>query len=237
MKIRIVCAIICPNGDVIITKNGKIVAGGGCDILCSGDEPIFKHIITVSEKKSPRLLYLPTASFDSEDSAPLYARRFMELGCGLFDILFLTDPALCARRIKEKILGADIVFAGGGNLKFLMDTWTSTGADKYLQEAYENGAVLSGSSSGAMCWFDWGYDDCGENGSFMFVKCLGLLPRCCCPHFDSPYWKSFEEAIKQCDFEGVAIDNNTALSYCGSGYKIIKTAENKSAYFFDRRSI
>ncbi len=201
-------------------------------MLCPGDEPIYKHIIELSGREKPRLLFLPTASFDCEDSAPLYAQRFIELGCESFDILFLTDPALSAGQIKDRILSADIIYAGGGNLKFLMDTWTKTGADKCLIEAFNNGAVLSGSSSGAMCWFDWGYDDCGENGSFMFVKCLGLLPRCCCPHFDSEYWKSFEKAIKHCDFEGVAIDNNTALSYCGGQYSIINTEENKSAYFF-----
>ena len=49
-----------------------------------------------------------------------------------------------------------------------MDTWKATKTDKYLLEAYEKGTVLSGASSGAMCWFKEGYDDCIDE-QFVFV--------------------------------------------------------------------
>ena len=51
--------------------------------------------------------------------------------------LLLTDESLTEEDIKNKILSADIIYAGGGNLEFLMNTLKKTKADKYLKEAYE----------------------------------------------------------------------------------------------------
>ena len=50
------------------------------------------------------------------------------------DSLLLTDESLTEEDIKNKILSADIIYAGGGNLEFLMNTFKKTKADKYLKE-------------------------------------------------------------------------------------------------------
>ena len=92
-----------------------------------------------------------------------------------------------------------------------MNTFKATGADEALREAYKRGKVLSGLSSGAMCWFDMGYDDCGENGSFMFVDCIGLLPYCYCPHFISERWQSFGTAVIGCRVSGIGAEDGAAL--------------------------
>ena len=215
---------------------GKIVASGGCSILDVEDRPMLDFIISSARKKEPSVLFLPTASFDREDDIGLYEERLLSLGCSSLDVLYLTDESLTAEEIREKIIGADIIFAGGGNLKFLMDTWEKTNADKYLKEAFDNGTVLSGTSSGAMCWFERGYDDCGENGSFMFVDCLGFLPFCNCPHFENENWQSFKEAVKKQSLSGVAIDNTTALAFIDGEYKVIECLNEKTAYFFDKNN-
>ena len=127
-------------------------------------------------------MFLPTAGHDdTEGDEPIW-ESFEKLGCTV-ETLKLTYPANTREHIYDTLVNTDIVYAGGGNLEFMMNTFKATGADEALREAYKRGKVLSGLSSGAMCWFDMGYDDCGENGSFMFIDCIGLLPYCYCPHF------------------------------------------------------
>ena len=207
--------------------------GGGryCD---NEVQPIFEHLVSLAKKKNPSVLFVPTAGFDDINGDEHIFRLFIGLGCSV-SALMLTDKSLTAEEIEDKILSADIVYAGGGNLKFLMDTWTETGADKVFRKAYEKGVILSGFSSGSMCWFSRGYDDCGENHEFMFVDCLGLLDYCNCPHFESDYWQVFAQAVKNQDLSGIAIDDGAALVFDNGNYYCINGNDGGEVYFFDSR--
>ena len=172
---------------------GTIIALGGGRYDDGEVMPIFERIVRESGKENPHVVFLPTAGHDdTEGDEPIW-ESFEKLGCTV-ETLKLTDPANSREHIYNTLVSTDIVYAGGGNLEFMMNTFKATGADEALREAYKRGKVLSGLSSGAMCWFDMGYDDCGENGSFMFVDCIGLLPYCYCPHFISERWQSFGTA-------------------------------------------
>lgn len=204
---------------------GKIVClGGACDA------PILEYIYSLSGKKHPKLLYVPTAHRDMVDGDIDEVEDFKRLGCTA-DILFLTH-GLSEEEKREKILTADIIFESGGNLLFLMDTWKKTGADKLIREAYENGAVLAGVSSGSMCWFKSGFDDCGENGEFMFVECMNLLPYCNCPHYDNAFWKAFDARIPERKENGIAIDNHAALAYDNGKMRVLRGEQNGEVYYF-----
>lgn len=210
-----------------------IIVGVGGGRYCDNEVlPIFEHIVGLSEKKNPSVLFVPTAGFDDINGDEHIFRLFIGLGCSV-SALLLTDKSLTYGEIEEKILSADIIYAGGGNLKFLMDTWKETGADEIFKKAYEKGIVLSGYSSGSMCWFSRGYDDCGENHEFMFVDCLGLLDYCNCPHYESDYWQVFTEAVKQQDLSGIAIDNGAALIYKNGKYYCINGNDGGDVYFLD----
>lgn len=211
-----------------------IVIGVGGGRYCDNEVlPIFEHIVSLSEKKNPSVLFVPTAGFDDINGDEHIFRLFIGLGCSV-SALMLTDKTLTKQDIEDKIMSADIVYAGGGNLKFLMDTWKETGADEIFRRAYERGVILSGYSSGSMCWFEQGYDDCGENHEFMFVDCLGLLPFCNCPHFESPNWQSFSSAIKGSPLSGLAVDDGAAVVYDNGKYYTIRGNDGGDVTFFDR---
>ena len=114
-----------------------------------------------------------------------------------------------------------------------MDTWKRTGADKIFRKAYEKGVILSGYSSGAMCWCDEGWDDCGENHAFMFIDCIGLLPYCCAPHYDSDYWHVFQDAIKTRTKQGLAIDNGAAVVFKGDEIYTLCGDDGGKVYYLD----
>src|SRR5438046_671605 len=104
-----------------------IVAIGGGKIRTRGTAPIDREIIRLSNKKNPRLLFIPTASSDAE----LYWRRVQEYFGGYLkcktDVLFLIQERPSKSEIRKKILSADIVYVGGGNTLKMMRLWRRLG--------------------------------------------------------------------------------------------------------------
>ena len=205
-------------------------------IGCGGDCPP-KYILSKCSKKRPRIVYLPTAGFDHFENDEI--DPYLEAGCEA-SMLFLMDETLTDKEIHDRIMSADIIHVRGGNLQNLMVYWKKRGVDKLLRERFEQGdVILCGSSSGSMCWFNEGYDDCGENHEFMFIDCVGLLPFCNCPHYETDYWQGFNDAIKTRSLLGLACDNDAALVYDnGEFYTAFfdDADENTGVYLIDNRN-
>ena len=221
---------------------GHIVAIGGIDLRAAEQSKIIAHTVSLTGKDNPKLLYLPTAGFDNMEDWPVVKAAFEHYGCSLTS-LRLSDRSLSRGEIESKIAEADMIYACGGNLKFLMDTWNAAGAVPLLREAFNRGAVVSGVSSGAMCWFASGYDDCGENREMMFIDCVGLMPYCLCPHFDSEFWHLFCENAKAQPLDGIGVDNEAALSVeCALGAplessrcSVVSDEDGKGAWLLDSK--
>ncbi|MBR3767595.1 MAG: Type 1 glutamine amidotransferase-like domain-containing protein [Clostridia bacterium] len=210
---------------------GKIVALGGGRFDNGEMDNVTEHIISLTGKKNPLILIIPTASFDEMGEDDDVKLCFEKFGCTT-DILFLTHDDVTEEVIAKKIDSCDGIFVQGGNLKFLMDTWKATGTDKYLLKAYEKGTVLSGASSGAMCWFREGYDDCID-GQFVFVPCLDIIPYINCPHYQSEYWQTFEQAIIGKTVSGIACDNGAGICINNGVYYTVAGNEDGDCYFYD----
>src|SRR3989344_5093693 len=134
----------------------KIVAVGGGEIGRPGTsietEKIDKETIKLSGKKHPKLLFIPTASSDSEGYVEVVKKYFgKRLGCKV-DVLRLLKSKPNRREIRKKILGTDIVYVGGGITLKMMAVWRKLGVDSILEVAVRKGIVLSGVSAGAVCW-------------------------------------------------------------------------------------
>ena len=121
---------------------GKIVALGGGRYDNGEMTNVAEHIVSLSGKKNPDVLFVPTAGFDDIGGDDVVMDNFKARGCNDIDILYLTHPDVTESVIAGKINKADIIYVGGGNLKFLMDTWHTSGADKYLKKAYADGKVM-----------------------------------------------------------------------------------------------
>ena len=209
---------------------GTIMAIGGGRYDDGEIFPVLKHLVSLSKNPNPNILYVPTAGFDYIIGDEIIFDSFHQLGCKV-GTLFLTDFSLTPTEIERKIMSADIVYVGGGNLKFLMNTWKMTGTDKIFRKAYDKGIILSGYSSGAMCWCKEGWDDCGEDHSFMFVDCIDILPYCCCPHYDGNSWCNFKDEIKTRTITGLAIDNGAAVVFDGEKIYALNGNDGGDAYF------
>lgn len=213
---------------------GKIVALGGGRYANGEMLNVVKHIISLTNKKSPSFLYIPTAGHDCVDDGDREIwESFSNNGCGDVNILFLSHRYITKELVEKKILSADIIYVGGGNLKFLTETFAKTGADEVFKKAYSLGKVLCGVSSGAMCWFKEGYDDCGENGSFMFCDCLGFLPFTSAPHFQNENWQTFKTAIVGRGLSGIGMDNGAGFCFVDGKYYTVAGNEDGDIFFYD----
>ena len=66
--------------------------------------------------------------------------------------LSLTSEKYTDDEIDDLLKQADIIYVGGGDTAFMIDTWRKQGLDNKLEKVYlADQAVLSGISAGAMC--------------------------------------------------------------------------------------
>ena len=219
-------------------KNGEAADMGGIVALGGGfggehADYLVRFILSLCGRKNPSFLLVPTAGFDGYGKDML--SRFFNMGCDV-DVLCLSHPYITKELIEEKIGNADIINVPGGNLRFLVETWKKTGADGLLKEAFGSGKVLFGDSSGAMCWFAEGYDDCGPENEFMTLDCLGLIPYANCPHYDSQWWQSFNSVAPSLGRSSIALENDIALCYIDGKYSLLHSPErvDARAWFFDK---
>ena len=223
-----------------------IVAIGGGKFTDGSRAPIDREIVRLSGKNHPRLLFIPTASSDSE----LYWQHISEyfgdfLKCRV-DVLWLLKERPSRDEIKRKILSTDIIYVGGGNTLMMMRLWRRLGVDKFLRAAYEKGIVLSGASAGSICWFDSGHSDSmsfynPKKWKYINVRGLGLVSGIHCPHYNGmtggvPRRREFREMIRKIGGLGIAIENGCAIEFIdGRFYRVIAARTNAHAYTVVKR--
>ncbi len=190
--------------------NKNIVAiGGGGFGRSLGSLEIEKYIISLINKKRPKICFIPTASGDSSLYKLNFYRAFSKLDCITSHIDFFSRT----ENLEDKVFAQDIIYVGGGNTKSMLAVWKEWNLYEILQNAYEKGIVLSGVSAGAICWFDKGITDSYAE-ELTIIDCLGIVGGIACPHFDEekerePYVNDVinRDIIKSC----ICIEGNCAL--------------------------
>ena len=226
--------------------NGMIIAIGGKFDSDDDFRPILERSLAHVGKTHPHMLYVPTAGYDNYAGSDPITARFAAAGCETDALLVSKETAQVA---AEKFAWADIVYAEGGNLKFLTENWAEKGVYEAADAALKRGAVLMGFSSGAMCWADKGWDDTepetfriihhgpffvGMGRDFAYYDCAGLLPFCLTPHYDSINWRSYTYEAEKAEYPSVCIENGAALVYEGGHYSVLSDAKTpmRSVYLF-----
>jgi len=218
-----------------------IVAIGGGEIRTRGTAAIDREIIRLSGKRNPKLLFVPTASLDSErywKRVQTYFGKFLKCKT---DVLFLVKEQATHEQARKKIAWADIIYVGGGNTLQMMRIWRRLGVDQLLRSAYQNGTVLAGISAGAICWFQSGHSDSmsfyhPRKWKYINVRGLGLIRGIHCPHYNSetrgiPRRKQFRNMIQRIGGLGIAIENNCAIAFLDDRfYKVYSSKKHSRAY-------
>ena len=218
----------------------KIIAIGGGEIGRPGypveTNSIDREIIKLSGKKNPKLLFIPTASSDSEGYYQAVKKHFgNRLGCKI-DVLYLIKEKINRKQIESKIFASDIIYVGGGNTLKLMGIWNKYGVSEILKKASEKGIVLSGVSAGSICWFNYGNSDSrkfvNKKAGLIRVKALGLINASNCPHYNIERDRrvSLKKMMRRTPGVAIAVDNCCALEIIGNEYRIISSRKEANAY-------
>lgn len=214
---------------------GKIVAIGGGEMRLNETLPIDKYIVEFSGVSNPKLLFIPTASGDSQQYIEAVNRVYGEkLGCEV-DTLLLINSSISENEIQKKILESNIIYVGGGNTVKMMEIWRTRNVDTYLKQAYRNNIVLSGLSAGSICWFQKGHSDSNwfndhDKWDYTQVHGIGLLPAIHCPHYNESGREGFDKMMETEAIPGVAIENNCAIVISDDMYRIVKSDNSSKAY-------
>jgi dipeptidase E len=154
-----------------------LIAGGGFDTA------FIRYMAAITGVKRPKLLYLPTASADSQSGIISWFRS-----CAPLDVYPLAQESFIASSRQassweDVLLSVNGIVASGGNTLNQQAIWKAQGVDVILRQAWDRGIVLGGASAGSLCWFEEGTTD-SRPKELTTVKCLGFLKGSHCPHYD-----------------------------------------------------
>ena len=89
-----------------------------------------------------------------------------------------------------------------------------------------------------MVYFTNGYSDSNRStnpeASLTLVKCLDLIPYCFCPHYNDEERKTFDEFVKNKNFNGLALEDDVALIFKdGKIEGLIKSNDSAKGYYIN----
>ncbi|MBN1241361.1 MAG: Type 1 glutamine amidotransferase-like domain-containing protein [Spirochaetales bacterium] len=205
---------------------GAIVAIGGGELRLGETEHIDRAIVDLCRRAEPRHLFIPTASGEPEPYIENVARVYDALGCACSALRLKAEPS--AAEIEDAVLGADIVYVGGGDTATMLREWRRFGVDRLLERAWRGGAIMSGLSAGSICWFERGLSDSASFGDgaddwdYATIEALGFLPGAHCPHYDERSREGkFRAWLGRTDIDFIGVENRAALVVEGGRFRTL----------------
>ena len=206
-----------------------IAIGGGGFGRNPGDGVIEQYILDQTGKEKPNICFIPTATGDNEAYKVNYYSTFSKLDCNPIHLDFFKRTPYLEQLIPQQ----DAIFVGGGNTKSMLAVWKDWNLDKLLKDAYEKGAVMSGVSAGANCWFEKAVVDSWEE-DLRVIDCMGFVKGNCCPHYDEEPQR--RPAVKKFLEDGIVdsfytVEGNCALHIKNDNeYLSVDFGKEKNAY-------
>jgi len=222
-------------------KRNIIAIGGGKIMVPAHREAqtlaIDQSIVQQVKRKSPKVLFVPTASEDNVEYCDAFRKQYEDrLGCSVQELLLYRNRP-SNRKIQMLIAQSDIIYVGGGNTLRMMNLWRKLGVDKYLDKARKRGAVLCGLSAGSICWFRQGNSDSRKfkdetNKTLIKVTGLNYADVLICPHYDVEKHRqpALKAMMKTTRGVAVALENCAALHIKDDQYRILASKKYKKAY-------
>ncbi len=172
----------------------------------------------------------------SHDSLP-YFNSFRKTYTSHFDIkadlALLTKKDIPMEKIQGKLDNADLIYIGGGNTLFMLETWRKTGFLDMLLDAYNRGVIIAGLSAGAICWFEEMYTDSAEDTPYKVEKGLGLIKGIMSPHYDNR--PEFNDIAKEYPI-AYAVENNSAIVF-EDGVPVKSLSSGGNSYILNNGSL
>jgi len=128
---------LCPNlfaqqtpipGDTTAKNTGKVIFAYGGQL----NKTFLRYIITLTNKKSPKICFLPTASGDNPEYIGFWNNLCKQLSIKT-QVLRTFSASSNLQTFEEQLLQMDIIIVGGGNAVNMLAIWKAQGIDTILQ--------------------------------------------------------------------------------------------------------
>lgn len=207
----------------------QIIAMGGGGFSMEPEKPLLDHyILSQSQKDSPQVCFLPTASGDSEGYIANFYKAFEQHKCKPSHLSLFKLPT---KDLEAYVLEKDIIYVGGGNTKSMLALWREWGVDVILRKAWEQGTILAGISAGSICWFREGLTDSYGEDELRSLPCLGFLPGSFSPHYDGEVLRrpTFQKYVaEETMLSGYAADDGVAFHYVGEQLHLVVSSRKQA---------
>ena len=207
----------------------KILIAGG-----NYNTPFLRYMAQLTGKARPKILYLPTASADSQSSTLTFYRNCAPLNVEPSHQISFIASTQQPRSWEEVFLSVDGIVCSGGNTLNQQAIWKAQGIDVILRQAWDRGIVLGGASAGSLCWFEEGTTD-SRPKELSKVDCLGFLKGSHSPHYDAEPGRRplYQQMIASGQMQpGYACDNDAGIYFEDNTVKrVVSTRAAAKAYY------
>ena len=135
---------------------GYVALVGG-DEFRPGCEDFDRAMLKATGVNRPKLLVIPTAAAHENPSkaASNGVGYFSELGADASPLMALDNSNANDEGMASEVEGAHVIYMTGGNPAHLLDSLNGSILLARMTDALERGAVIAGSSAGAMVMGSW----------------------------------------------------------------------------------
>ena len=210
----------------------KILIAGG-----NYNTAFIRYMATLTGKRRPKLLYLPTASADRENGIISWFKS-----CAPLEVEPSVQESFIASTRQDKgwdevLLNVDGIVASGGNTLNQQAIWKAQGIDVVLRQAWDKGIVLGGASAGSLCWFEEGTTD-SRPKELTTVQGLGFIKGSHCPHYDREPGRRplYQKLIGSGQMKpGYACDNDAGIYFEDNEVKrVVSLRPEAKVYYVSR---
>jgi peptidase E len=164
--------IVATSGGFRPTARYGVMEPAGCVV----------EALRLTGQERPRLTFVPTASGDDRSYVARTYGAFRGWSVDVSHLELFSQPNI---EPEEAILGADLIWVGGGSVANLLAVWAVHGVDVLMRQAWEAGIVLAGVSAGSLCWHLGGTTDSYGPALRPVTNGLALVPFGAGVHYDS----------------------------------------------------
>lgn len=213
-------------------------SGEFTDSMMDVDKFLLSHL------KNPQITIIPTAAGQEANFAKWIesgVRHFKRLGFKAKGVHLIKKSDTRDKKILEQLAKSNFYYFSGGNPGHLLDVIKDSPAWELIYKNYLNGAILAGSSAGAMVMGDmvWArvYDFVEKDLLHPLEKGLGVVNFTVIPHFnllDEEFTETQKKDMKKV-FNGtktVGIEEDTAYIQIERSWKVLGKGKVHSGKLF-----
>lgn len=194
-----------------------------------------KKLLDLCGKKSPKMVYIPYSSYESEVYFKEFVGQYKRFGINRF-INFPIDIPM-GPILKREVFNSDIIHLSGGNTYYFLKSLRISNLTNDFKRFVNRGGILTGLSAGAILMTPnietagFPHFDCDENEeNVKDLRSMGLVKFYFYPHYKNSkrydsellkYSKSAKYPLYACPDGSGIIAGKNELSFVGRSYAFI----------------